>query len=141
MTDAVLVMRKVTVLREHLERVRRRRPAREKPFVDDVDLQDATAMSLLVAIQEATDLALHLASDEGWGVPGSYAEGFELLATHGVIDEELARALGRMVGLRNRLAHGYTSVDPQRLWAEIPDALDTLDRYVVAIAHFVDQAS
>ena len=134
-------MRKLTSLREHLDRVRRRRPESVDAFVADVDRQDATAMSLLVAIQEAVDLALHVASDEGWGVPASYAEGFEILAHHGVIDAELSSALGRIAGLRNRLARGYASVDPARLWAEIPAGLDQLERYSVAIARLVDDAA
>ena len=34
-----------------------------------------------------------MASDEGWGLPASYREGFELLACHGVIDPRIATAL------------------------------------------------
>jgi uncharacterized protein YutE (UPF0331/DUF86 family) len=53
-----------------LERSRRRRPVSVDVLRKDVDLQDALAMSLLVAIQEAVDIAFHIAADEGWGVPG-----------------------------------------------------------------------
>ncbi len=42
-------------------------------------------MSLLVAIHEATDIAFQVTGDEGWGIPSSYAEGFEILSRHGVI--------------------------------------------------------
>ena len=44
-------------------------------------------MSLLVAVQNALDIALHMASDEGWGVPASYAESFGILARQGVVIE------------------------------------------------------
>jgi len=64
-------------------------------------------MSLLVAIQNALDIALHMASDEGWGVPASYAESFGMLATHGVIDASLVASMANLATLRNRLAHGY----------------------------------
>ena len=40
----------------------------------------------------------------------------------------------RAAGLRNRLAHGYASVNVQRLWAELPQGLDALDDYARAIA-------
>lgn len=137
MTDAPLVLRKLTVLREHAERVRRRLPADAATFNTDVDCQDATAMSLLVAIQEAIDIALHVASDEGWGVPGSYGDAFHVLATHDVLAAALAQTLATMAGLRNRLAHGYASVDPARLWAEIPAGLTALDDFSSAIAKMV----
>ena len=137
MTEAVLVLRKLATLREHAARVRRRRPASPEALRSDVDLQDALAMSLLVAIQEAADIAFHIASDEGWGVPSSYADGFALLARQAVIDGALADDLSRIVAVRNRITHGYASLDVERLWSEVPAGLDALDRYAAAIARFV----
>ncbi len=100
-------------------------------------MQDALAMSLFVTIQEATDIAFHISSDEGWGVPSSYVDGFTLLARHGVIDTALSGDLARVVSVRNRIAHGYASVDLERLWADLPAGLDALDRYAAAIARFI----
>ena len=137
MTDATLILRKLTVLREHAGRVRRRLPADATTFEQDVDCQDATSMSLFVAIQEAVDIALHIASDEGWGIPASYGEAFLLLASHGLLGRALGEQLAGMAGLRNRIAHGYASVDPRRLWAEIPAGLAALDELARAVAVFL----
>lgn len=134
MTDRDVVFRKLTSLREHVGRMRRRRTAELAAFRTDVDLQDALSMSLLVAVQDALDIALHVASDEGWGVPASYAGSFDMLSAHGVIDAQLAAGLSRMASLRNRLAHGYASVDVDRIWAEVPAGLDALDQFAAAIA-------
>ena len=68
MTDTTIVLQKLTTLREHLARVTRRRPANAAALRGDVDLQDALALSLLVAIQKAVDSAFHITADEGWGV-------------------------------------------------------------------------
>jgi uncharacterized protein YutE (UPF0331/DUF86 family) len=140
-TDPLLILRKLSLLREHLSRVRRRRPSTMEAFRHDVDLQDALAMSLLVATQEAVDIAMHIGADEGWGLPGSHAEAFELLARNGFIPPEHARELGRIAALRNRIAHGYASVDLDRLWAEIPAGLDSLDRFAEAVADHVPDVS
>jgi uncharacterized protein YutE (UPF0331/DUF86 family) len=137
MTDMLLVLRKLAVLREHVARARRRRPSSIEAFRADLDLQDAAAMSLLVATQEAVDVALHIAADEGWGLAGSNAEAIEMLARHGVITQELARALRQVVAVRNRIAHGYASVDLDRLWNELPVGLDTLDHYATVIAAWI----
>lgn len=137
MTDAELVVQKLAMLRDHLARARRRRPATADLLRGDVDLQDSLSMSVLVAIQEAIDIAFHIVSDEGWGAPASYAESFDLLQRHGVIDAPLARVLSGAVGLRNRVAHAYATLDLDRLWAELPAGLDALERYAQAIAVFV----
>ncbi|MGH7899893.1 MAG: type VII toxin-antitoxin system HepT family RNase toxin [Candidatus Binatia bacterium] len=121
----------------HLGRAKRRRPETVEALRADVDLQDALALSLLVAIQEAVDLAFHIVADEGWGVPSSYAESFEILSRHGVIDAALAGDMAAASGLRNRIAHGYALLDVSRLWHEIPTGLAALERYAAAIARFV----
>lgn len=79
MTDKSVVFRKLTSLREHVTRMRRRRSDDLESFKLDTDRQDAIGMSLLVAVQDALDIALHMASDEGWGVAASYADSFGML--------------------------------------------------------------
>jgi uncharacterized protein YutE (UPF0331/DUF86 family) len=134
MTDKTVVFRKLSSLREHVARIRRRRSSDLETFRADIDRQDAVGMSLLVAVQDALDIALHMASDEGWGVAASYAESFGMLADHGVIDAALAASLASMAALRNRLAHGYGTADMDRIWNELPQGMAALDRFAVAIA-------
>ena len=141
MTNVPLVTRKLAVLEEHLRRLRERRPDSVDAFVADALVQDAIAMSVLVVVQEAVDIALHVASDEGWGVPTRYADGFGLLAKHAVISEPLAADLARAVQLRNRIAHGYASIDASRLWQELPAGEQAFTAFVSAIAaHLLREA-
>ena len=90
-----------------------------------------------MAIQEAVDIAFHIAAGEGWGVPSTYAESFDLLASRGVLAADVARQLASAASLRNRIAHGYASIDLERLWRESPIGLDALERYAAAVAAFV----
>jgi len=136
MTDKELVLRKIAVLRAHLERVTRRRADLNALRASD-DMQDALAMSLFVALQEAIDIAFHIAADEGWGVAASNAESFTALADHTVIDRELASKLAVTVKIRNRIAHGYATVNAERFWAEIPDGITQLDAFAIAIARWL----
>lgn len=137
MTDKELVLRKLAILREHASRAARRRPADLEAFKRDDDAQDALAMSLFVALQEAIDVAFHIDADEGWSTPASNAESFETLATHAVIDRELADKLVVTVRIRNRLAHGYATVDVERVWRELPDGLAQLESYAAAVTKWL----
>lgn len=137
MTDAGVVLRKLATMREHVRRARRRRPSSVELLAQDADLQDALSMSVLVAVQEAIDIAFHLVTGMGLGVPASNAEVFELLAKSEVIDSELAQQLTRATALRNRIAHGYASLDVERLWRELPDGLAAFDRFAAAVAQRV----
>jgi uncharacterized protein YutE (UPF0331/DUF86 family) len=67
-------------------------------------------------------------------LPATYAESFHTLAGHGVIDDETARRLAGMAALRNRIAHGYASVDFARIWNELPDGIAALSALQAAVA-------
>ncbi len=137
MTNAALVARKLAVLQEHVRRLRERRPEDVEVFRRDTLLQDGVAMSVLVVVQEATDIALHIASDEGWGIASTYREGFEVLARHGVISASLASSLAGAAQLRNRIAHGYASIDAERLWNELPQGIAAFEEFARDVARFI----
>ena len=134
MTDAGLILHKLQRLREQVALARERRP--DAPEVLDVDLllRDALALAFLVAVQECVDVAYHIAAEEGWGVPDSHAAAFELLAEHGVFERELASTLTGVARVRNRIAHGYASVDHARMWEELPAGLASLETFCTRTA-------
>lgn len=140
MTNAPLVARKLAVLDEHLRRLRERRPAELEHFARDLLVQDAVALSVLVVVQEAMDIALHIASDEGWELASTYRDAFIVLERHGVIDAALAASLAGAAQLRNRIAHGYATLDAERLWNELPAGVASFDAFASAIAAFLHPA-
>ena len=84
---------------------------------------DAIKYLFVTAIEGCVDVAHHMAAAERWGAPDTNAAAFELLARHGVIDDELAGRLAQAVGFRNVLVHQYVAVDDDR----VVSALDDLD--------------
>lgn len=140
MTDPSLVARKLGLLVEHVARLKRRRPADLATLRSDVDRIDAIALSVLVVVQESVDIAFHIASDEGWGIAATYRESFDLLARHGVITAELGTQLGGAVRLRNRIAHGYGSVDVDTLWSDLPAGIAAFDAFAAAVSAFVQRS-
>lgn len=141
MTNAELVTRKLATLDEHLQRLRQRRPQTVELLERDSLLQDVIAMSILVIVQEAMDIALHIASDAGWPLASTYREAFAVLAQRGVIDASLVPSLSGTAQLRNRIAHGYVSVDVARVWAELPAGIAAFEAYAAAIATFLPRTS
>lgn len=137
MTNVVLVARKLATLEEHLSRLRLRRPADLAAFRSDLLLQDAVALSVLVVVQEAIDIALHIASDEGWEHAASYREAFITLERHGLLDAALTAQLAAAAQLRNRIAHGYASLDVDRLWGELPDGMSAFSAFAARVAGFL----
>lgn len=141
MTDVGLVLHKLARLRDQIALTRARRPVDAATLAGDLLLRDALSMALLVTIQTAIDIAYHVATDEGWGVPDSHASAFVSLAEHGVIDDALAASLTGIARVRNRIEHGYASVDHPRIWAELPSGLDALDDLARRVAGWLPDPS
>lgn len=140
MTNVPLVVKKLSVLNEHLARLRHRRPATLDSFVNDTLLQDAIAMSVLVVVQEAMDIALHIASDNGWELAATYREAFTVLERHGVLDATVAESMSAAAQLRNRIAHGYASLDAARLWTELPAGIAAFSAFASSVGVFLARA-
>ena len=92
-------------------------------------------------VQEAMDIALHIASDEGWEIAATYRDAFAVLERHGVIPAELAKALGGAAQLRNRIAHGYATLDAERLWNELPEGVASFAAFSAAVSVFLQRPS
>jgi|HubBroStandDraft_3_1064219.scaffolds.fasta_scaffold24127_5 uncharacterized protein YutE (UPF0331/DUF86 family) len=103
-------------------------------FLADPRERDLASFYLLLAIQEAIDLAAHWVADAGWSPPEDASSTFDLLASRGEIDRDLANGLRAAAGLRNRIAHGYSTLDHTRLHAEFSQGVTVLRRFLSAVA-------
>ena len=91
------------------------------------DHQHMVLHALYVAVQATVDLALHVAADRGLPQANSYRAAFLPLADHGVIDRALAERLEGWAGFRNVLAHLYSAIDYDRVYAALSETTDLED--------------
>jgi len=127
-----VVLGKVATIDRCLRRLEEvREPGRG---LDPQDVEDLLELNLQRAVQAGIDLAAHVVSTEGYGMPGTLAETFTLLERQEVIPPELADRLRRMSGFRNVAIHEYATIDPAIVKAIVEEHVDdlrTLSRIVV----------
>lgn len=133
MVERDVVLAKVAVIDRCLQRIADVHGPRAATLLP-VDVDDITVLSLTRAAQAAIDLAAHVASTEGYGLPTSLAETFSLLAGHGVIPPQLADRLRKMVGFRNIAVHDYQTIDPKIVDSIVRNHLDDLRQFATAVA-------
>lgn len=103
-------------------------------FLADLASRDLATFYLFLAIQDCIDLAAHWVSDAGWQPPADAGATFDVLVVHNTLDPTLADGMRAATGLRNRIAHGYASVDHRRLYDEYRAGVDTLRRFLSRVA-------
>jgi len=78
LVDRNIILAKAGSLKRHLSRVEEKRDIDLRTFLKDIDRQESIIFNLQMAIQNCIDIAAHIVSDEGFGVPGSTSEIFYL---------------------------------------------------------------
>ena len=136
MVSVRIISSKIAVIKDYLERIESQKECALEQFLNDRDRQDIVCFNLYHAIQACMDLASHVISDEGWGLPSSYREMAEILAQKKVISSELEKSLKEMIGFRNRLAHEYGKIDFEQVYRIMQNHLPDIEKFIDAIRSF-----
>jgi uncharacterized protein YutE (UPF0331/DUF86 family) len=133
MVDRDLVIAKAASVRAHLDRIAEKTADGAQAFLQDPDRQDVVAFNLHLAVENCIDIAAHVISENGWGVPGSASEMFYILEERGMLDPRLTERMVKAVGLRNLIVHEYGAIHLDRLFATVLKDLDDLTAFLSAI--------
>jgi len=131
--DHDLIIAKAASVRAHLDRIADKVGTNLQLFISDVDRQDIVAFNLHLAVENCIDIAAHIISENGWGVPGSASEMFYLLEEKGMLDQAMTERMIKAVGLRNLIMHEYVNIDLKRLFATVREDLNDLTVFLSTI--------
>ena len=93
----------------------------------------AILFNLQLAIQNCIDIAAHIISEEGFGVPGSTNEMFYLLEENGYVNTELTEKMVKAVGFRNLIVHEYGKLELEQVFEVAQNNIDDLNEYLRSI--------
>jgi len=133
MVDKDLILAKAGSVKRHIDRIKAKSGTDMTIFMRDLDRQESIAFNMHLAIQNCMDIAAHIISDEGLGVPGSAGEMFFILQENGFLSADLADRMVKAVGFRNLLVHEYQKIDLQRLHKAADNNVDDLIEYLSAV--------
>ena len=114
----------------------------EVAFEEDHMKQDAIAVNLQRACEQAIDMANHTIKVRKLGLPKESKESFRLLAQNSIIPDGLADKLEKMIGFRNTLVHEYQKLDIKLMIDVIENHLDDLLNFTnYIVKEFTDGAT
>lgn len=110
-------------------------------FKTNRERQYAVLHAMQLAIEATIEIGTHICSADELGVPGSYAETFDLLEQGCVLAGPLAAKLRAMARLRNRIVHFYWEVELEELYRILKEHMGDFDAYLVAIERYLETPS
>ncbi len=114
MVDKDIIFEKVSQIQNCLNRIHEKTGNRPDTL-DDFDVQDIFVLNLQRAVQSCIDLASHVVSDEGLGLPDDLKSNFIILERAKIIGKDISLKLQKMVGFRNIAVHDYSHINVEIL--------------------------
>ena len=133
MVDTDLILAKAGSVKRHLNRVFEKRNTDLGTFLKNIDIQESVLFNIQMAIQNCIDIAAHIISDEGFGIPGSTNEMFYLLEENGYLNNEITEKMVKAVGLRNLVVHEYSKIDLERIFEVTQKDITDLNEFLKSI--------
>lgn len=124
MADNVIVAKSEII--ERCIRRAREELASSSDFGADYTRQDAAILNVERACEAGIDIANRVIRLRGLGAPASSRDSLAALVAGGVIEQDLADRLARMIGFRNLAVHQYQKLDIAIVRAVIERSLDDL---------------
>jgi uncharacterized protein YutE (UPF0331/DUF86 family) len=138
LVDSGVVLKRIGQIRkcvEALETIRRMHT--KKRFLTDAMIQAAAERNMQVAIQSVLDICNHVVADMRLEVPDEEKQAFQIMASHKLIPQQLAKTLTQMTGMRNVLVHEYLDVDHARLYAAMTNNLGDFEKLIKAVLKLI----
>ena len=110
MADDV-ILNKAGVIERCIARVREEHGGDDENLMKDFTRQDSIILNLQRACEATIDLAMHIVKVKKLGVPQESRDAFSLLSDSGLIDNDIAEHLMKMVGFRNIAVHDYKKMN------------------------------
>ena len=133
MVDPNLILAKAGSVKSHLNRVIERRNIDLNGFMEDIDRQEIILFNIQAAVQNCIDIAAHIISEEGFGVPGSMTEMLYILRKHGYLDNNLTQKMVKAIGFRNLIVHEYGKIELKQVYEIAQNDLNDLNEYLKSI--------
>jgi uncharacterized protein YutE (UPF0331/DUF86 family) len=85
------------------------------------------------------DVNYHLLIEAGEAPPPDYHQSFTRLSGLGALDRDFAVRIAACAGLRNRVAHEYDEIDPQKVFEALQTALADIPRHLRHVRDYLDR--
>jgi len=131
--DSDLILAKAGSVRNHLKRISEKINVDSGSFIKDIDRQESILFNIQMAVQNCIDIAAHIISEEGFGVPGSTTEMLYVLKENGYLDSDLTRKMVKAVGFRNLIVHEYARIELERVFEIAQNDINDLNDYLKLI--------
>jgi len=133
LVDKDLLLAKASSVKRYIKRIEEKSKIDLDTFLSDIDRQEIVLFNIQMAVQNCIDIAAHIISEEGLGIPGSTSEMFYLLEENAYLDKQITEKMVKAAGLRNLIVHEYAKVEITQIFDIAQKNITDLNAYLKVI--------
>lgn len=141
MIDPELVTRKIALITRDLDGLARLAAESREAYLANLTDELVAERYLERIIGRMIDINYHLVTESGFPPPRDYYDSFFELAKLRVLPPDFASRVAGYAGLRNRIAHEYDEIDPERVYEVLQAAVKDIPEYLRLVHQYVTQGS
>jgi len=124
-----VLLNKAAVIERCLRRIQEEYVGHEAELESDFTRQDAIVLNLQRACEASIDAAMHAVRVQKLGIPQQSRDAFVMMREAGMLSEDLAERMQKMVGFRNVAVHNYRALSMPVLRSILNERLDDFRLY------------
>lgn len=133
MIDKEKIRQKIHFMRKNIKLLKDLSRMPYEKFSNSIIDVHAAERMLQITIESMIDVANHIVSREGLGIPKSYRESLEILCSEDILDKKMLDTYVRMIKFRNRLVHLYDDIEVKELYDIINNNLGDFECFIISI--------
>ncbi len=137
LVDKLLVGRKLAQIDTYLKQIADFSKISLVQYKKNWKTQRIVERTLQILIEVCVDIANHIISDQGMGLPTGYADTFKVLMENNVIGEPLCGIMEKMAKFRNVVVHQYETIDPTIVISILHKNLRDFEKYKRSIIKYL----
>jgi uncharacterized protein YutE (UPF0331/DUF86 family) len=133
-----IVYERLKLLNEYIGDLRELQPVDFTTYRENKLIRRTVERTLHLAVESCLDIGQHIIAQEGYRVPETNREVFQVLHDEEIVSPELLEQLTKMAGFRNLIVHGYAHIDDAAVFGILKRHLEDFDAFAQAIIAHID---
>jgi len=137
--DTSTIKERLKKIEEQVTLLREVQKVEKEEFIEDPHHHIYALHLLQTSIQALIDIGSHVVAGLNLGQVEEYKDIPKFLHKGKIIPKDLAKKVGKMIGLRNLIIHEYLAVDLDKVYEVIQKGLDDLEEFTRCICELIER--
>ncbi|OGM96260.1 MAG: hypothetical protein A3B86_03915 [Candidatus Yanofskybacteria bacterium RIFCSPHIGHO2_02_FULL_38_22b] len=135
--NEAFIWEKLTEITKYQEELKQHLKFSDQEILGDTGKMHIAERIFQLIVDLMLDINSHFIKELNLEIADDFQGTFYILGKHNVLDADFAQKVAPIVGIRNRIVHGYEKLDKERFVNELRQNYRDFDRYIESVRNYL----